>query len=145
VTTANITGYNPNIMGTQTLTVTVKGKKAAFTVIVKQEAVITVNLDISVDVGRIEEVDGIAATLSRTGSGGAPASVTLTVAGTYVNYGWYLNGVYLTNGPECPLDTQDTLIEADKRLRMGVNYLTLRVSTAGGVYYARQIKIFVGI
>jgi hypothetical protein len=82
VSLSNISGYNANTLGTQTLTVTVGGKTAAFTVKVQASAGFTVNL--------ADPINGIpeGIVLSKTGT---PATAALEIAGTYAAYAWFLN------------------------------------------------------
>jgi hypothetical protein len=130
VTPDNISGYDADTVGTQTLTVTVNGKTATFTVKVQANIGFTVNLD--------DPINGIpeGIVLSKSGSG-EPASVDLTIDGTYADYAWYLNED--TN----PVSTTGayTLDAADCRL--GTNVLTVEAKTSSGVHYAREITFTV--
>jgi hypothetical protein len=128
VTLSNISGYNAGSLGTQNLTVNVEGKTAFFTVKVQASAGFTVNLEDPLNV--IPE--GIV--LYKTGT---PASVVLTIAGTYADYAWYLND----NETPVSIGAAYTLQAADCRL--GPNYLTVEAMTDGGVYYARVITFTV--
>jgi hypothetical protein len=128
VTLSDISGYNANTLGTQTLTVTVGGKTDTFAVTIKISGGFTVNLE--------DPLNGIpeGIVLSKTGT---PASVALEIAGTYAAYAWFLND------DETPVSTSAayTLNAADCRL--GTNYLTVEAKTNGGAYYAREITFTV--
>jgi hypothetical protein len=128
VSLSNVSGYNANTAGQQTLTVTVNGKTATFTVSVKTTGSITVNLE--------DSINGVpsAITLSKTDT---PASLYLEITGTYTAYAWYLNAAdqpvsttanYTVNAADCPL---------------GKNVLTVEVRTSGGTYYTREITFTV--
>jgi hypothetical protein len=108
----------------------VNGKTATFTVKVQAGVDFTVNLD--------DPIDGIpeGIVLSKSGT---PASVTLTITGTYAAYNWYLNDATMP----VSLTAAYTLNAADCRL--GTNVLTVEVKTkmSGGVHYAQEITFTV--
>jgi hypothetical protein len=132
VSIANISGYNADTTGSQTLTVTVNGQTASFTVTVSASApqsspTFTISLD--------DPINGVESdiALSRTGADEAPASIALAITGTYADYGWYLNtaqtpvsrtATYTVNAADCPL---------------GKNLLTVQVKTSEGAYYAKEL------
>ncbi|MDR0410901.1 MAG: bacterial Ig-like domain-containing protein [Treponema sp.] len=131
VSASNVSGYNAGTAGTQTLTVTISGKTATFTVIVEAVASITMNLE--------DPINGIPENmvLSKSGSSSAPASIALAIAGTYADYAWYLNdrvtpvsttAGYTLNAADCPL---------------GANFLSVEVKTADEAFYAKEITFTV--
>jgi hypothetical protein len=130
VSLSNISGYNANTVGTQTLTVTVGGKTAAFTVTVLASAAFTVKLE--------DPINGIPAgiVLSKTASG-APMSAELTISGVYSSYHWFLND----NPDQISIRQTRTLTAADCRL--GTNVLTVVATTPDGVTYSREITFTV--
>jgi hypothetical protein len=128
VSLADISGYNADMAGTQTLTVTVGGKTATFTVSVNVTAGFAVNLE--------DPIAGLPTdtVLSKSGT---PASLTLMIMGAYASYQWFLNAA------EAPVSTSAsyTLYAADYRL--GGNSLLVEVRTHGGVYYSKEITFTV--
>jgi hypothetical protein len=131
VNPANVTGYNANTLGAQTLTVTINGETATFTVKVQTNAPFSVNLDDSINVaipgGNI---------LSKSGNG-AQTFVALTIEGTYADYKW------LFNESDSPVSQAKTYTLRAEDCRLGTNYLTAQVRTTGGVYYTREITFTV--
>jgi hypothetical protein len=128
VTLSNISGYNAGTAGQQTLTVTVGGKTANFTVTVKISGGFIVNLE--------DPINGIPANIVLSKSG-ASKTVDLTIAETYDEYAWRLNDAAtpVSTGAVYTLDAADC--------RLGTNYLTVEVKTTGGVYNAREITFTV--
>jgi hypothetical protein len=129
VGTSDISGYNANTTGLQTLIVTVGGKTATFTVKVQATAPITVNLD-----DPINGVPGEAIVLSRSET---PNSITLEITGTYAAYAWRLND------NETPVSTTATHTLNAANCPLGNNFLTVEVTTSGGAYYAKEIAFTV--
>jgi hypothetical protein len=124
----NITGYNANSTGIQTLTVTIDGKTATFTVRVQASAPLAVNFD--------DPINGIPTNIVLSKSG-ATASVALEIIGAYASYAWRLNdkteavsttAAYTLNAADCP---------------MGKNFLTVEVKTSAGRYYSKEITFIV--
>jgi hypothetical protein len=130
VSLADISGYNADATGTQTLTVTVGGKTATFTVTIKIIAAFIVNMNLEDPINGIPEN----IVLSKTGT---PASLILAIIGDYESYQWLLND------DETPVSTSAsyTLNAADCRL--GPNFLMVEVGTNNGAYYAREITFTV--
>jgi hypothetical protein len=125
---ADVSGYDPDASGEQILTITIGDKTAAFVVRVKTTAALTVSLDaIS---GFPENI-----VLSRTGNNGAPTSITLEIAGTYVGYEWYLNDEFVSMSASYTLNAANC--------RLGPNYLVVEVRTAAYVYYSKEITFIV--
>jgi hypothetical protein len=131
VSLSAVTGYDPNAVGEQTLTITVEGKTATF--IVNVLAVVRFALDFEYEVGGIPE-DIV---LSKRGLDGTPATATLEVAGTYASYAWYLNDT------ETPVSTTAvyTLNAADCHL--GRNVIAVEAVNANGVYASKEITFTV--
>jgi uncharacterized protein (DUF1684 family) len=126
----DISGYDADTLGQQTVTVTVGDKTATFTVTVKITAAFVVNVNLEDSINGIPEN----IVLSKTGM---PASLTLEIIGDYTSYEWLLND------SETPVSTSAsyTLNAADCRL--GPNFLMVEVGTTNGAYYAREITFTV--
>jgi uncharacterized protein (DUF1684 family) len=127
----DISGYDADTLGQQTVIVTVGGKTATFTVTVNIQITTAFTLNFSSD-----PINGIPEDiiLSRSGT---PASMTIEIDGTYTSYEWLLND------SETPVSTTAsyTLNAADCRL--GPNFLMVEVRTNNGAYYAREITFTV--
>jgi hypothetical protein len=80
----DISGYNVNTVGQQTVTVTVGDKIATFTITVKIIAAFIVNVNLE------DPINGIPENIVLSKSG-TPASLTLAIVGTYESYEWLLN------------------------------------------------------
>jgi hypothetical protein len=128
VSLSNITGYDANAIGTQTLTLTIDGKTADFTVKVQATVSLTVNFDSPIN-GVQEDI-----VLSKTGT---PSSIVLEIAEIYADYEWRLNdndepissdASYTLNAEDCPL---------------GKNFLDVQVRTSSGTYYSKEITFIV--
>ncbi|MDR1127667.1 MAG: bacterial Ig-like domain-containing protein, partial [Treponema sp.] len=79
----DISGYDADTLGQQTVTVTVGDKTATFTVTVKITAAFVVN-------GNLEDpINGIPENIVLS-KGGTPASLTLEIIGDYESYEWLL-------------------------------------------------------
>jgi hypothetical protein len=124
----NISGYNANTTGWQTLTVSVDGKTATFTVNVQAIAALTVNFE--------DPINGIPENIVLSKSGN-PSSVVLAIVGAYAGYTWRLNDKevpvsttvgYTLNAADCPL---------------GKNFLTVELRTSAGRYYSKEITFIV--
>jgi hypothetical protein len=83
ITAANVSGYNKDTLGEQTLTVTVNGKTATFTVTVK----LPMNLAVEFN-GAQDETIGI----SQNTSVVKGTAITIAVTQTFDSYQWYLDG-----------------------------------------------------
>jgi hypothetical protein len=128
VSLSDIAGYNANSLGQQTLTVTIGGKTADFTVSVKVQQPVAVNLEDPIN-GTPDDI-----ILSKTG---IPDSISLEIDGAYASYAWFLNDA------ETPVSTSAdcTLNAADCPL--GRNYLTVEARTSGGAYHSKEITFAV--
>jgi hypothetical protein len=124
VNESNISGYDANRLGQQTLTVTVGGKTATFTVNVRITASFTVNFEDPVN-GLPEDI-----VLSKNGT---LTYVSLEIVGDYESYQWLLND------SETPVSTSASYILNAADCLLGVNSLMVEVRTAGGAYYAKEI------
>jgi hypothetical protein len=132
VSTANISGYNADSTGTQTLTVMVNGMTATFSVTVtaptpQYSSTFTISLD--------DPINGVESdiALSRTGAGEAPVSIALAISGTYADYEWYLNAA------QTPVSRTATYTVNATDCLLGKNFLTVQVKTSEGAYYAKEL------
>jgi hypothetical protein len=132
VTTANISGYDAYAEGTQYLTVTVNNQTASFNVTVtaptpQYSSTFTISLD--------DPINGVESdiALSRTGAGEMPASIALAITGTYADYEWYLNAA------QTPVSRTATWTVNATDCLLGKNFLTVRVRTSEGAYYAKEL------
>jgi DNA-binding protein YbaB len=83
VTTANITGYNPNTLGSQTLTVTINGKTTTFNVTVNAAALVSIAVTTQPTKtvyakGEALDITGLVVTGTYTDTTTRPESVTLS-------------------------------------------------------------------
>ncbi|MDR1221138.1 MAG: bacterial Ig-like domain-containing protein [Treponema sp.] len=129
VNLSNISGYNADMLGQQTVTVTVGDKTATFIVNVNVKTAFTLNFS-------SDPINGIPENIVLYKSG-TPVSMTIEIDGTYTSYEWLLND------SETPVSTgaSYTLNAADCRL--GPNFLMVEVGTTNGAYYAREITFTV--
>jgi DNA-binding protein YbaB len=126
VSADNISGYDADTLGEQTLIVTVSGKTAQFTVNVQTTAGFTVDFDAPIN-GIQEDI-----ALSKTGS---PASLVLEITGTYTSYEWRLNDA------DEPVSRNERYTLNASACRLGNNFLTVQVETSSGAYYSKEITI----
>jgi hypothetical protein len=129
VSVSNISGYDPNLVGQQTLLVTVGAYTATFTVTVNPTAALSMRLD---DPLLDDLVGGIV--LSKSGM---PASLSLEIVGAYASYRWLLNdsNTPVSITPSCVLNAADC--------PLGGNSLLVEVRTSAGAYYSREITFIV--
>ncbi|MDR0784404.1 MAG: bacterial Ig-like domain-containing protein [Treponema sp.] len=125
---ADVSGYNANTPGTQTLTVTIGGKNVQFTVKVQTTGNVAVNLEYPIS-GIPDNI-----VLSKTGT---LASIALEITGTYTIYAWYLNA------DETPTSTSDGYTLNAANCRIGTNVLTVEVRVSGDRYYSKKITFTV--
>ncbi|MDR1248326.1 MAG: bacterial Ig-like domain-containing protein [Treponema sp.] len=130
VSMSNISGYERYGEGQQTLTVTLWGYTATFTVTISPRKTMSFTVKLE---DPINGLDGDIV-LSKLGT---PSSVSLEVSGTYASYAWYLNdnetpvssaASYTLNAADCPL---------------GRNYLSVEARTNGGAYHSKDITFTV--
>lgn len=129
---SNVTGFNADVIGSQTLTVTVGDKTATFAVTVRVP-IVRFALDFKYEVGGIPE-DIV---LSKTGAEGTSTTATLAVAGTYASYAWYLNDT------ETPVSTTDSYTLKAADCHLGRNVIAVEVVDANGVYAGKEITFTV--
>jgi hypothetical protein len=129
---SNVSGYNADTAGTQTLTVTVNDKTATFSVTVTAS---TPHFTISLD----DPINGVESdiALSRSGAGETPASIELAITGTYAAYEWYLNIA------QTPVSSTATWTVNAADCLLGKNFLTVQVRTSDGAYYAKELTVSV--
>jgi hypothetical protein len=133
VSLSNVSGYDPDTTGMQTLTVTLNGKTATFTVTVNASVPATAVLSVNLDDPLLDELTE-AIVLSKRGT---PTALTLEIVGDYASYQWLLND------RDTPVSTSAsyTLNAADCLL--GTNSLVVEVRTPAGAYYSREITFIV--
>ncbi|AEF84452.1 conserved hypothetical protein [Treponema primitia ZAS-2] len=123
----NISGFNSNVSGVQTLTVTVNGKTASFTVTIRDQGNISIDLD-DPNLGLPKDI-----VISKTSAAPNPKTVTVSVYGTYTAYNWYVNNTEISDSKDRPI----LILDASK-YPLGRNYLRVEVRK-GNVYYSREI------
>jgi cytochrome c-type biogenesis protein CcmE len=130
---SNISGYNPDTTGEQTLTVTLSGKTAYFTVTVNASVPATAVLSLRLDDPLLDELTD-AIVLSKRGT---PSALTLEIVGAYASYQWLLND------SDTPVSTSASYVLNAADCLLGGNSLVVEVRTPAGAYYSREITFIV--